>query len=423
MYEPLISVIVPVYNVEAYLNECIDSILNQSFKDFELICVDDCSDDGSADILDSYAAHDSRVTVIHRKQRSGSAAAPRNDGLALARGKYLSILDADDYFDHKMFEKMVSAAEEYDSDLVMCDSHVIRNGVVVDDFDQIHREFLPDRDVFSWRDIPEDIFQISDGSVWHKLIKRDLVERNKLRFQEDVPILDDIHFVNMVDILAERITIVDEKLVWYRTERETSQTSAIECHTESFYQAFTGLYGRLKSEGLYDMVETSLKLWTLTIMEWWLSWIHDYIVYCDLLDRYKTWFFEFGLQYLSSSSILPKQKNFWDMMMGNAHEPFRSEIIKSYPSGSKAAVYGAGNVGKRAKRFIETAGVHRFTVWYDRVHEEGNTDEDIRRSPKELSYKDFDYIIVAINDRKTREGIKTDLIDRGVPEDCIYFYS
>ena len=95
---PKISVIVPVYNVEKYLSECLDSIINQTFPDFEIICVNDCSTDKSGNILEDYSRKDNRIKIFYHQFNQGLGAA-RNTGLKNAHGKYVQFLDSDDYFE------------------------------------------------------------------------------------------------------------------------------------------------------------------------------------------------------------------------------------------------------------------------------------------------------------------------------------
>ena len=115
---PKVSVITPVYNVETYLRQCLDSVLNQTLRDIEIICVDDGSTDGSAAILEEYAAKDSRIKVV--KQENAGAGAARNAGLSVAKGEWLSILDADDEFSPNMLSEMVEAGERNSADVVAC---------------------------------------------------------------------------------------------------------------------------------------------------------------------------------------------------------------------------------------------------------------------------------------------------------------
>lgn len=116
---PKLSVIVPVYNTEKYLRECIDSILAQTFTNFELILVDDGSTDGSGAICDEYAGKDPRVQVIHQ-QNSGATVA-RRKGASHARGEYIAFVDSDDWISQYMYQDMVTKAEAYDTDMVLCD--------------------------------------------------------------------------------------------------------------------------------------------------------------------------------------------------------------------------------------------------------------------------------------------------------------
>ena len=116
---PKLSVIVPVYNTEKYLPVCVDSILAQTFTDFELILVDDGSADGSGGICDKYAAGDARVRVIH--QPNGGVTNARKNGVRQACGMYFSFIDSDDWIHPEMFEQMVGKAVETNADVVVCD--------------------------------------------------------------------------------------------------------------------------------------------------------------------------------------------------------------------------------------------------------------------------------------------------------------
>ena len=122
---PKVSVIIPVYNVEQYLNRCIDSVLNQTYKDFEIILVDDGSTDKSGEICDVYAEKDSRITVIHKE--NGGLSDARNFGIDAARGDFLTFLDSDDYFHPEYLEILVLNAERRNADIAICNYTVNRN--------------------------------------------------------------------------------------------------------------------------------------------------------------------------------------------------------------------------------------------------------------------------------------------------------
>ena len=120
---PKISVIVPVYNVEKYLHECVDSILTQTFTDFELILVDDGSPDNCPVICDEYASKDKRIKVIHKE--NGGGAQSRNVGLDCSRGAYIGFVDSDDHILPDMYEKMFCRIEEEQADIACCGLHHI----------------------------------------------------------------------------------------------------------------------------------------------------------------------------------------------------------------------------------------------------------------------------------------------------------
>lgn len=114
----MISIIVPVYNVEKYINKCIDSLINQTYKDLEIILVDDGSTDSSGKICDEYKKKDKRIKVIHKI--NGGLSSARNEGIKIAKGNYLGFVDSDDYVNIKMYEILMDCAKEYELDIVQC---------------------------------------------------------------------------------------------------------------------------------------------------------------------------------------------------------------------------------------------------------------------------------------------------------------
>ena len=129
MTQPTISIIVPVYNSEKYLDACIDSILSQSFRDFELILVDDGSKDSSAQICDEYASQDTRVRVIHKA--NGGVSAARNDGLDIAKGEYITFIDSDDWVER---ESLSTISNYRDYDIVFFSHRLVYEGGYISEF-------------------------------------------------------------------------------------------------------------------------------------------------------------------------------------------------------------------------------------------------------------------------------------------------
>ena len=122
-----ISVVIPIYNAAQYLKQCMESVVNQTYKKLEIICVDGGSTDGSLEILEEYQAKDCRVTIVRNQRDSVSQA--RKDGLNHATGKYVSHIDSDDWLDVMMYEKMIKVAEQYDVDAVVCNYYDVKGSI------------------------------------------------------------------------------------------------------------------------------------------------------------------------------------------------------------------------------------------------------------------------------------------------------
>lgn len=131
MFDSKVSVIIPVYNVEAYLEECVDSVINQSYRNLEIILVDDGATDSSGRMCDEYATVDPRIRVIHRE--NGGLSAARNTGLDVATGEYIYFLDSDDYLELSAISDLVSTIEEENADFVFCDAYVFYTDCEPDD--------------------------------------------------------------------------------------------------------------------------------------------------------------------------------------------------------------------------------------------------------------------------------------------------
>lgn len=221
---PKVSVIVPVYNAEKYLSECVDSILNQTIEDIECILVDDGSADGSPAICDRYAAKDPRVKVIHKD--NGRAASARNAGLRVATGDYIAFVDADDWISPDMYEKMLATG----ADVCLCDyvrfqgeqefpftQPNIREGFY--DKEQIRKEVYPHL-VMDGVEYPITI------SNWALLIKHTIIIENNLSYREDILISEDAPFGSEVLYCANSFAYLKgQRFYHYRvTEGSASKT-------------------------------------------------------------------------------------------------------------------------------------------------------------------------------------------------------
>lgn len=221
-----VSVIVPVYNSAPYLRQCLDSIVGQTLREIEIICVDDGSTDESPAILDEYAAADSRLRVLHQQNQYAGVA--RNNGMAQACGKYLMFWDSDDYFDLTALEKLYNQCEADEADICVCG--VKRQyddiGATIVEPNYIREKCLPDIVPFNRETNEEFILNFATPAVWNKMFRRSFVEREGLAFSATKS-ANDVLFVEVALCCAGAITLVREPLVVYRRDREGSLTNTL----------------------------------------------------------------------------------------------------------------------------------------------------------------------------------------------------
>lgn len=266
---PFVSVIIPVYNAEKYLRECLDSVVNQTLRDIEIICVDDGSTDSSPAVLAEYAARDSRVRVLTQENRYAGAA--RNAGMKIARGDYLSFLDADDVFDPDMLRKMFLDADARDADVVICradrfsDSLEARTPVPW----TVRTELLdvPATTVFSYKNFRRDAFTFCIGWTWDKLFSRRFIEEQGLSFSETRS-TNDAYFTFLAVIFARRISFVDRVFVHQRVHADS-----LSCTREKdplcYWQVVRDMKRAILARpGLWDEVGDAFMRWLAKFALW-----------------------------------------------------------------------------------------------------------------------------------------------------------
>ena len=244
-----ISVIVPVYNSEKYLKQCLDSIVGQTFKDIEIICVNDGSTDSSSQILSEYASKDDRFVIIN--QENGGAGKARNTGLDASRGKYLSFLDSDDFFENTMLEKAYKKIEQDNSDFVVynSDQYITDKDDYINLICCIRPTAIPPYSPFSYRQLTENVFKAFVGWAWDKLYRKSFVQEHKLYFQEQRT-TNDMLFVFSALIVAKKISVVDEILAHQRRDADGSLSKTREKSWFCFFDALMALKDRIEKEGL-----------------------------------------------------------------------------------------------------------------------------------------------------------------------------
>ncbi|KAF5078554.1 Undecaprenyl-phosphate 4-deoxy-4-formamido-L-arabinose transferase [anaerobic digester metagenome] len=218
-----VSVVIPVYNVEEYLKKCLNSVVNQTLSEIEVICVDDGSTDNSLQILEEYAEKDDRIRVISKE--NGGIASARNKGMEYATGEYIGFVDSDDWIELNMYEKLYENAKFYASDMVMCSAHR---------FDNITHELKYDMPYFTLERFDEtfddcvfnhnktkDFFFDICVTPWNKLYKSEFLEEIGVKFHEGLDFEDNTFFYETY-LKASKLSLVRDFLYYYRISRSGS---------------------------------------------------------------------------------------------------------------------------------------------------------------------------------------------------------
>lgn len=256
---PLVSVIVPVFNTERFLRECLDSVLAQTLREIEVICVNDGSTDASPQILAEYAARDSRVRVISQENRGGGAA--RNRALEIAQGQFFAFLDGDDFFEPEFLEKMLAAADAAGT------ADVVANRVHAFDAatgtrkilrDSCRTEALGGCTVFTPEEIAPTLFNRFQNWPWNKIFRAEFVRGNGLRFQE-IMRTNDLLFTCSALACARKIAVVETPLVNYRKNFDGHCQATNDRFPLDFYKAFAALNAFLRERGLAERYAESFR--------------------------------------------------------------------------------------------------------------------------------------------------------------------
>ena len=252
---PLISIIVPVYNKSKYLDDCINSLINQTLKDFEIIFINDGSTDNSLNKLISYANLDNRITVISQKNKGAGVA--RNIGLKLSIAKYVTFLDADDFFELNYLENMYNKSIETDADIIVCGYNI---------YDNKTKKIISTRSIkdkyqnklFNTKELADNLFTITDPNAWTKFYKKEIILNNKLEF-ESLSSANDITFTCLSLSLSSKIYFLNKNLINYRINIKDKISYNRGEKIDNFCKAIEILYLKLQQMNLYYFFEKTFK--------------------------------------------------------------------------------------------------------------------------------------------------------------------
>lgn len=379
----LISIIVPVYNVSLYLNQCIQSIINQTYKDLQIILVDDGSTDGSSQICDDYAKRDSRIEVIHKS--NGGLVSARKAGIQIATGDYVGYVDGDDWIEPDMYEQMLDCMIANNVDIVET-QYFIEAGTQTKRMESklqygIHKTenlipvMLCDKDFNECRMQPY---------VWSKLYKRELLIRHQLRVDECILCGEDMAVVYPYILDCENVYVLNYAGYHY-VQRSNSMTNIVHEREKEQNKALIRYLKKIFNKN----------------------------------EKYAAIMLEQLNQY-TKSMLLVRDINFFDMNC-------EKEIIKPFNDIDKnclIAIYGAGRMGKNLYRYFQQKGI-RVVIWGDREYILYQQLGMPVASPDNVinAQKEYDKLIIAVSSQNIAKAIACFLRDKGLNEEKLMWLS
>lgn len=270
-----VSIIIPVFNADLYLEDCLNSVLTQSLKDIEVICINDNSKDESLKILQNFAKNDKRIKIIDLKSTFGQSHA-RNKGLLAAKGEYIGFVDADDFAEPEMFEKMYTSATEKNSEIVMCKAKVFDEKVknykddnyfALDCFDEKFYE-----KPFNHQQTVDFMTKIN-VSVWNKLYKTDFLKENNINFIEGF-IYEDLPFFFQTYTKAKKVTLLNDFLYVYRINSKNSTMTRTDKNVKDRVDMMSFTYDILQKQTYFKKEKSKILNWL----------IHDLFYRCLIID-------------------------------------------------------------------------------------------------------------------------------------------
>ena len=327
LINPKISIIVPIFNVENYLCECLDSLINQTFKEIEIICVNDGSTDNSVKILEEYRFKDKRIKVINKKH-SGYGHS-MNIGIENATAPYIGILESDDIAKSEMFNDLYSLITEYDCDFVKSDYYLYYSS---------KKEIIPNNMIKA-----EDAFKVTNSkenpellfltpSIWSAIYKKEFLKKNNIRFLETPGAsYQDTSFHDKVFMCADRILLTDKAYVYYRQDNENSSVnskSKVYCIIDEYKEVHSYINNHPELEifrpYIYDLQFRGY--------QWNMNRISD----CFVLEFFEHFYKEFKTYYdknlLSKAAIERISKKYDLNLFLNSPNKYIKKVIKKRKS-------------------------------------------------------------------------------------------
>lgn len=272
-----VSIVIPVYNTSKYLKQCLDSVVNQTLQEIEIICVDDSSTDNSLEILKEYQQKDKRIKILNQKHKKQGAA--RNLGILSASGEYIGFVDSDDWCELDMFEKLYTRAKETDSDITMC-AVTTFNDNNSNEFSKsntfLNLEVFPlmfFEKPFTPNDTLDFIMDIPTFA-WNKIIKKNLIVSNDIKFSEGIYFEEGAFFYDSW-LSAEKISLIKDFGYFYRMYSDTSTCFSSDFNKLYNFKALEEKKRILKKHKIYNKIKKDFIAYKRKSILYWKDKIKD----------------------------------------------------------------------------------------------------------------------------------------------------
>lgn len=381
-WQPLISVVIPIYNAEPYLACCIESVTRQTYRNLEILLVNDGSTDGSLQICHNYEKKDQRVRVYDQKNQGRVAA--RKAGVRFAEGQYISFVDADDWIAENMYEQIYERMQKNgkEPDIVAFglieeygDRRITRKEIVKADFyeaealDRLKEHILYAEYFFGFGMLPH---------LCDKIFTKDiLLTSGFMEVDNGIFYGEDTTSLFRVCLCSRTLQVLDITPYHYRQNNYTNGLRTLRVGQENF-------------RGLYREFQISIAKQPCR----------------EVYERQIVFYFWFVL-------LL---RQFENLQSGKCLFPYSQSV-----SGKKVILYGAGGFGIEVYKYIKKTGCCEITGWVDREYASRDKEELPLESPEKIQEKPFDYILITILNERASQKIKEQLEEKGIPAENIQY--
>lgn len=437
-----VSIVVPVYNAEKYLENSIKSLLSQTQEEIEIIFVDDGSTDGSYKILSNYSENDERI-VVRRIENAGPGVA-RNIGFDMARGEYVIFLDADDYFSDKLIEVMYEKAQKEMADITICSALRYDETLKIESAFQEALMFdaIPyGKSCFSPEDVSHCLFQITAAFAWNKMFRTSFLKDNGLKFAENY-CYEDMALIYPALMRADRIAVTHEELIKYRFNAGESLSDNRNKYWKDLIDVFMYIQDDMYKLDKYQIYErTYLNKISSVLTQVFRSYTTEEAfvgvfnfakenIVQSLKGRNAAYYHKKN-DYLVMSLLLDTESPLeFILKVTNIRQKIASDITNTYwifpydkiEQNSKIVLFGAGDVGRDLYIQLRQTKWCKLVAWIDSASEKYRHKGFPVDDKTILSNVEYDYVLICVRNEKISQEIKTELVSLGVTSEKIIIY-